>query len=273
MSIYCFNTSTIRNCGLTLQEKIEITARAGYDAIELWVAEIAAYLSEGGSLKALKAMAAQNNLKVVNLIAFPQWASPDTQQRQKALAEAVDIFETAQALDCPYVAAPPMGLTERTDIPLRDIAARYRDLMAATAHLPVKPLLEFWGHSKTLGSLKEALEIIDILADPEILLLADVFHMAKTPGSFELLKGLTGAQLGLFHLNDYPQADDIGQLTDAQRVYPGDGAAPLGHIFEILRQIGYTGMYSLELFNQEYEAAGAAQVAQTGLAKMRQVLP
>ena len=124
MSVYCFNTSTIRNCGLTLQKKIEITAQAGYEAIELWVAEIETYLSDGGSLEALKAMVTQNQLKVVNLIAFPQWASPDAEQRQQALAEAVDIFETAQALDCPYVAAPPMGLTERTDIPLSDIAER-----------------------------------------------------------------------------------------------------------------------------------------------------
>jgi 2-keto-myo-inositol isomerase len=273
MSLYCFNTSTIRNCGLSLREKIEIIAQAGYGAIELWVAEIEAYLKDGGSLAQLKAMAEKNELKVVNLIAFPQWASPDDQVRQDALAEAVAIFETARVLDCPYVAAPPMGLTERTDIPLADIAGRYRDLMAATAHLPVKPLLEFWGHSQTLGSLREALEIMNILDDPEVLLLADVFHMAKTPGSFELLKELNGAQLGLFHLNDYPQADDIRDLSDAERVYPGDGVAPLGQIFATLDEIGYTGMYSLELFNKGYEEAGAVQVAQTGMAKMKQVLP
>lgn len=272
MPTYCFNTSTIRHCDLTLQEKIELVAKVGYEAIELWVAEIDDYLAQGGSLADLRAITEQNKLKVVNLIAFPQWASPDAREREAALEEAIGIFETAQTLGCPYVAAPPAGLTERSDIPLTDLVDRYRDLLAATAHLPVKPLLEFWGHSKTLGSLKEVLEIVKLLDDPAVCLLADVFHMAKTPGSTELLRELNGSQLGLFHLNDYPQAEDIRQLTDAQRVYPGDGVAPLAQIFETLRQIGYTGMYSLELFNEEYEAAGAQHVAQTGLAKMKQVL-
>ncbi len=273
MSTYCFNTSTIRHCDLTLQKKIELIAQVGYEAIELWVAEIDVYLAEGGSLAELKTITDRNELKVLNLIAFPQWGSPDAQQREAALQEAVDIFETAQALGCPYVAAPPAGLADLSGIPLGDLAERYRALLTATAHLPVKPLLEFWGHSKTLGSLKDALGIMKLLDDPTVRLLADVFHMAKTPGSTELLRELKGSQLGLFHLNDYPQADDIRQLTDAQRVYPGDGVAPLAQIFEILRDIGYTGMYSLELFNEEYEAAGATHVAQTGLAKMKQVLP
>ena len=272
MSRYCFNTSTIRNCGLSLQEEIALTAEVGYGAIELWVAQIDTYLAEGGSLGELRGQADRSKLQIANLIAFPEWASPDAGQREAALEEAVGIFETAQTLGCPYVAAPPAGLTDRGDIPLRDLADRYRELLTATAHLPAVPLLEFWGHSQTLGSLSEALEILRMLDDPEVRLLADVFHMSKTPGSTELLRELEGSQLGLFHVNDYPQTDDIRQLTDAQRVYPGDGVAPLTQIFETLRQIGYTGLYSLELFNQEYEADGAARVSGTGLSKMKRVL-
>ena len=272
MSRYCFNTSTIRNCGLSLQEEIALAAQVGYGAIELWVGQIDTYLAAGGSLAELRSLADRSNLEIANLIAFPQWASPDARQREAALEEAVGIFETAEILGCPYVAAPPAGLTDRGDIPLRDLADRYRGLLKATAHLPVVPLLEFWGHSQTLGCLAEAVEILQMLDDPEVRLLADVFHMAKTPGSSEVLNELDGSQLGLFHVNDYPQTDDIGQLTDAQRVYPGDGVAPLSQLFETLRRIGYTGLYSLELFNPEYEADGANHVAGTGLSKMKRVV-
>lgn len=86
---------------------------------------------------------------------------------------------------------------------------------------------------------------------------------------FELLGELNGAQIGLFHVNDYPDTADIRQISDAQRLYPGDGVAPIRQIFDTLKQIGYTGMYSLELFHKEYEEAGAEHVAQTGLAKMK----
>ena len=272
VAVYSFNTSTIRNCGLSIQEKIELAARVGYNGIELWVAEIETYLSDGGTLSQLRAIVDQNAINVPNLIAFFQWANPDAQQREKALEEAIGVFEMAQALACPYVAAPPSGVADREDIPLKDIAGYYQDLLLATQGLGVKPLLEFWGHAKTLGSLKEVMEVLSILDNPEVLLLADVFHMAKTEGSFELLGELSGVQLGLFHLNDYPYAPDLRRLTDAQRVYPGDGVAPLRQIFDTLKQIGYTGVYSLELFNKEYEEAGAEHVAQTGLAKMKQLL-
>jgi len=74
---YCLNTSTISNCGLNIQQKIEITAKAGYQGIELWIAEIESYLKEGGSLSKLKAMLDENSIEVPNLIAFFQWANPD----------------------------------------------------------------------------------------------------------------------------------------------------------------------------------------------------
>ena len=270
--VYCLNTSTIRNCGLSIQEKIQVAAQAGYQGIELWISEIEDYLSGGGDLSELKAILDQNNIIVPNVIAFFQWANPDSERRAEALEEARSVFEMAKALDCTYVAAPPAGITEMSDLPLEDIAGYYKDLLKATQDIGVKPLLEFWGHSKVLGSLAEAMQVLKLVDDPEALLLGDVFHMAKTKGSFELLAELKGTQLGLFHVNDYPDAPDLRQLTDAQRVYPGDGVAPLEQIFSTLKHIGYTGMFSLELFNKEYEKSGAEEVVRTGLKKMKKVV-
>lgn len=272
LNAYCLNTSTIRNCGLNIQEKIELTAKAGYQGIELWVSEIEEYLKNGGTLAKLKDIVDKSKIKVPNLIAFPQWANPDQAIRKKALLEALQVFEMAKKLGCLYVAAPPAGITDMVDLPLKDIAEYYKDLMNATKDTGVKPLLEFWGHAKKLGSLAEAMEILEFVDSPDVLLLCDVFHAAKTEGSFELLKKLKGSQIGLFHINDYPKADDIRKLTDAQRVYPGDGVAPLRQIFDTLKNIGYSGIFSLELFNKEYEKAGAEHVVKTGLEKMKNVI-
>jgi len=269
---YCLNTSTIRNCGLNIEEKIQLSSKAGYQGIELWVSEIEEYLKDGGNLSELKGILYKNKIKLPNLIAFPQWANPDSGKRAKALEEARYVFEMAQKLDCTYVAAPPAGITDMVDLPLREIASYYKDLMKAVNKTGVKPLLEFWGHAKKLGSLEEVIQIIKFVDSPEALLLCDVFHMAKTEGSFELLRNLKGSQIGLFHVNDYPQSDNIRKLTDAQRVYPGDGVAPLRQIFNTLNDIGYTGMLSLELFNQEYEKSGPESVVRTGLEKMKNVV-
>ncbi len=269
---YCLNTSSIRNCGLSLKKKIELSASVGYDAIELWVDELETYLDGDGTLSQLREVLDQNNITVANIIAFFEWAVPETEAREKGLQDALYLFEIAQAIHCPHVAASPSGLTHRTDVPLDAIARYYHDLLEMTESTNATPLLEFWSHSKTLGSLRDTMEVLRLVDNPRALLLADVFHMAKAKGSWESLCELDGTSIGLFHVNDYPQATDIRQLTDDQRLYPGDGVAPLTEIRNTLEKIGYRGIYSIELFNEKYEEAGALDVAQSGLAKMKQLL-
>lgn len=269
---YCLNTSTIRECGLDLLQEIEVAAQVGYQGIELWVSEIEAYLQGGGTLIELGHLLKRRGLEVPNLIAFFQWAHPDEGARARALEEARGVAAMARELACPCVAAPPSGISDRTDIPLSHIAECYRDLLELGREVGVKPLLEFWGHSRVLYSLDESVEILSLVDDSDATILADVFHMAKGGSDFGLLDQLDGAQLGLFHLNDYPGSPDITQLTDRERLYPGDGAAPYAAIMTTLRKIGYTGVLSLELFNEAYQRAGVLDVARTGLEKMMRVV-
>lgn len=58
-------------------------------------------------------------------------------------------------------------------------------------------------------------------------------------------------------------------MTDAHRLYPGDGVAPFKEIFRTLRAIGFRGALSLELFNRDYWQRDALAVARAGLDKMR----
>src|SRR5258708_21194458 len=71
----------------------------------------------------------------------------------------------------------------------------------------------------------------------------------------------------------YPPAmPGRAEITDAHRVYPGDGVAPLADMLRDLRRIGFRGVLSLELFNRDYWRQDAFTVARTGLEKMRAVL-
>jgi 2-keto-myo-inositol isomerase len=269
---YCLNTSTIHQCGLDVWKETELAAQAGYQGIELWVSEITAYLEQGGTLADLRRLLKESQIEVPNLIAFFHWAHPDHGVRQEALEEARLVFEMALELGCPYVAAPPAGISDRDDVLLDQIARYYADLLEIGRQIGVQPLLEFWGHSRVLGSLEEAIEVLNLVNDPHAAILADVFHMAKGGSRFEHLRELDGVQLRLFHLNDYPGTPDISQLTDRGRIYPGDGAAPYDVIVPALRAIGYAGMLSLELFNETYQAGGAIPVATEGLRKMKQIV-
>jgi 2-keto-myo-inositol isomerase len=100
--------------------------------------------------------------------------------------------------------------------------------------------------------------------------LPDVYHLYKGGSDFSGLPMLSGSAIGIFHVNDYP-AIPRDKINDADRVYPGDGIAPLKDIFAILRQINYAGFVSLELFNRDYWKQDPNEVARTGLAKLKAV--
>lgn len=242
---------------------------AGYSGVEIWVSEIDTYLDEGGTLADLSRFLEDNSLSVPNLIAFFQWAHPDRAVREGASAEALEIFQTANALGCPFVAAPPAGITDIEDVSIAELADRYGALLAAAEGTGVIPILEFWGHSKPLKTLDEAVAVLKRTGRPEGRLLVDVFHMAKGASNIDLLGSLESGRVALLHVNDYPPSDEVEALSDSERVYPGDGAAPIRRIYSMLRGNGYNGMLSLELFHKGYQHEGAERVLRDGLTKMK----
>src|SRR5436309_435158 len=72
---YCLNTSTIggQKHKVPLVEEIQITTKAGYQAIEPWIGELDAYTHTGGSLKELGSRIKDAGLSVEDCIGFFEW--------------------------------------------------------------------------------------------------------------------------------------------------------------------------------------------------------
>jgi len=170
------------------------------------------------------------------------------------------------------LAAPPLGATNATGINLDTIAQRYLDLLEIGDKVGVVPVVEVWGTSKTLGRLADAAHVAIATGHPKTCILTDVFHLYKGGSRFSGLRLLSAAALPIMHMNDYPADPPREKITDAQRVYPGDGVAPLAAFFRDLHAAGYGGPLSLEVFNREYWRQDALQVARTGLDKLRNVV-
>jgi len=279
---YCLNTSTVRDGdgkSRPIVELIEIAAKAGYDAIEPWTSELDEYVKTGGSLKDLRKRIEDAGLKAADVIGFSEWIVEDEARRKKGLEQAKRDIGWAAEIGSPRIAAPPVGATggasKRDDpkftqpvIDLLAAADRYRALLEVGHSMGVAPIVEIWGFSKTLRRLGEALCVAAECGDGRATILPDVYHLYKGGSDFAGLGLLSGSAVGIFHVNDYPKiARD--KITDADRVYPGDGIAPLKEVFAALRQSGYTGYVSLELFNRGYWKQEPNGVARTGLAKMK----
>jgi 2-keto-myo-inositol isomerase len=266
---YCLNTSTIKGQGLGLTEEIELAARVGYDGIEPWIRELDVFTEGGGDLKDLGGKCADLGLKVVNLIGFFEWCVDDDADRAKGLEEARRNFQMAADIGADKLAAPPFGAHKDGELDLLAVAERYAELIDMGREYGVTPVVEFWGVSKNLSRLGEAVLVAIESGRAEACVLADIFHMYKGGSPFEGLGHVPGETLALLHVNDYQADAPREQQTDADRVFPGDGVAPCKAIFDTLKRNGYRGMLSLELFNAEYYALEAEAVARTGLEKMK----
>ena len=265
---YCLNTSTIRQEGHNVLQQIDVAADAGYTGIEPWVKELDEFVAGGGTLEDVRAKAEGRGVQVVNLIAFPAWAVPEDDRRAEGIKEAERCLAMAQALGCPFLATPPMGVHDRvTD--LKALPERFAAVVDLAEGYGVKPLVEYWGIAQTLGTTGEALFVAAECGRADVQILADVFHMWKGSGHHRGFEHFGPGKLGLIHVNDYPDSPGRDTVTDADRVYPGDGLADWKQIVSDLEALDYDGYLSLELFNQSYWAKGPETVAREGLEKLK----
>lgn len=233
------------------------------------MSELDQYVKKGGSLKVLGQRIRDRGLSVPSTIAFFEWIVDDEGRRKKGLEEARRTMDMVQQIGAQRIAAPPAGAANQTDLNLLRAAERYRALLELGENIGVMPQVEFWGFSRTLSKLGEAALVAVESGHAQACILADVYHLYKGDSHINGLRLLSGTALHVVHCNDYPAQPPRATIMDAQRIYPGDGVAPLKTILRTLRQIGFRGMLSLELFNRDYWKQDASTVARTGLEKMR----
>ncbi len=299
---YCLNTSTLRGHQLDIVAEIALAAKVGYHAIEPWTNELDAYVQAKGTLKDLGQRIKDAGLVVENVIAFNSWLSDDDATRAAGMETIKINMDKAAQIGAKHIAttpgggggggrggrggsggrggrggsgrtAPPNAViavpTPPVPVSLDNAAKYYREALELGRKMGVLPLCELWSSSPILGPLSHGVYVTTATGDPDASLLLDIIHLYRGGTQFESLRQINGASLHVFHVNDYPKADDPARITDAQRVYPGDGIAPLNTIFRALRDNGFRGYLSLELFNQEYYKKPAEENAKMGIDKVR----
>ena len=264
---YCLNTSTIRGNNLELPAVIAAASKAGFHAIEPWIMEIDRYTTGGGSLKDLGKRIADAGLVVANAIAFNSFLDDDDTRRAASMEKLKADMDKVAQIGGTRIAATPGN--NRAAVSLDNAARYYREALEMGQKAGVQPLLELWGTHPVLGPLSHGIYVSVAAARPDASMLLDVFHLYKSGTSFDSLKQINGAALHVMHLNDYPQAADSSTLNDSNRIYPGDGVAPLRQIFRDMRDNGFRGYFSLELFNRDYWTKSADENLKTAMDKIR----
>lgn len=265
---YSLNMSTIMGQNIGFLNEIKVAAKAGYGSCEIWVPTLQKYFDSGGTIQEAKSLINDSGIKIQNAIGFAQWIVDDPNVRSKALDQIKQEMEWLQELGCPRTAAPPMGATTIPKMNLDKIAERYNAILEIGEKMGVNPILELWGHSTNLNKVQEVLYVASASGNPNAKLLLDIFHIYKGESSFESLHIVGNDAIEVFHMNDYTTNINPKTIKDADRIYAGDGEAPIANVLKVLKP----KVISLELFNRDLYKLDPLLVAKTGLAKMKDIV-
>jgi sugar phosphate isomerase/epimerase len=247
---------------------IEVASKAGYDGIEVWVRDVKAYLDAGHSASSLKKYIDDHGITVENAIGFAPWITGG----EEGVKQMKEEMQMLADIGGKRIAAPPAGVPSDKPLDFFMAGEKYAEILELGRQTGVMPQLEFWGASPVMWHMGQALMVAASANDPDVRLLPDIYHMFRGGSGFDSLKILNGNMIEIFHMNDYVDTILREEQNDADRVYPGDGVAPMKEIFTDLQKMGGIKVLSLELFNPEYWKEDPLLVAKTGISKMRSLV-
>ena len=259
----CLNTSTIKP--QPMLEKIRLASRAGFEAIELWINDIYEYVGQGGEVRDIEIALADHGLTVPSMISARGWGEATDIEYPNALDEVKRRLEITTRLGAPWlVCSPP-----RSECSIDQVTRRYGDLLQLARQLgSAKPTFEYISFFRSVYSLDQAWQVVQALNDPDATLILDAFHNWNSCSSIELLRSVPVGMISHYHIDDADPKIPPREQTDPNRVMIGDGAIDLVAELRILKEIGYAGAISLELFNQELWERPPLEVLQMGRERM-----
>jgi 2-keto-myo-inositol isomerase len=245
-----------------LETDVAITAKAGYKALELWAEKIDVYL-QTHSLADLKALFVTHRVLplTINSIEFIAFRGGDFPKIEGRLH---DLGQIAAAIGCGTVVVVASPLPDRSLswAQVKDEYARVlRSLSRIAQEYNIRLSFEFLGFGWcSVRTPRAAAEILGAVDCENIGLTLDAAHFYNGGGLLSEIERLDPHRIFAFHLNDLEDMPKES-ITDAARIFPGEGVIPLDEICSRLKQIQYDGPTSIELFRPEYWSWEPLQVA------------
>lgn len=268
---YCLNMATIRGHKLGFAKELEVASKAGFRSVEIWMDSLQTYLDGGGTLAGARRLLSDNGIVAENAIGFAEWIVDDEARRKQAIEQTKREMDQLAAIGCRRIAAPPMGATQEPGLSLQKAAERYRTILEIGQQTGVMPHLELWGFSKNLSRLSEVMYVAIESGHPSARVLLDIYHLYKGGSAIDSLPLVHPLAVDILHMNDYSGSMPPSTITDADRIYPGEGEAPTRRVLQALSSPERTLILSVEVFNKDYYAQDAGKVAATALSRLKKV--
>src|SRR5262245_60427857 len=236
----------------SLEQKLEAIAAARFDAIEVFENDL---INFPGTPAELRRMADDRGLGIDLYQPFRDLDAADDEQIRRNLDRAERKFDIMQTLGAPMMLvcsnATPGAVTDDARIAAQLYALADR---AARRNLRVGYEALAWG--RYVNRFEHAWSIVRAADHPHLGVVLDSFHILSLAAAPEGIAAIPGEKIFFLQMADAPRlAMDVLQWSRHYRCFPGQGQFDLARFLEQVLVAGYTGPFSLEIFNDLFREA------------------
>jgi 4-hydroxyphenylpyruvate dioxygenase len=250
----------------TLEGKLRAIAAAGFDGVEIFENDL---LSYPGSARDVGRMVRDLGMVCTLFQPFRDFEGMPAELRQRGFDRAERKFDvmaeigTDLILVCSNVSAQATGDRARIVDDLSQLGER-----AGRRGLRIGYEALAWG--RHVFDHRDAWAIVREADQPSLGLILDSFHSLARDIPIDSLKEIDPAKIFIVQLADAPRLE-MNHLAWSRhfRCLPGQGDLPVTPFVRALREMGYQGPLSLEIFNDRFRASPAARVALDGIRSLR----
>lgn len=242
----------------TLEEKLVAIAAAGFDGFEVFEPD---FVASPWSPKELRARAADLGLTLDLYQPFRDFDSRSEDQFARNLVRAQRKFELMEELGCEtlLVCSSPLPTASHDDSQLVEQFSALAALASEHGKKVAYEALAWGGHVNTY---RHAWKIVEEVDHPSLGTCLDSFHILSRGDDPAGIRDIPGEKIFFLQLADAPfMAMDILQWSRHHRNFPGQGSFDLSAFAGHVHAAGYTGPWSLEIFNDVFRRADTQRTA------------
>jgi 4-hydroxyphenylpyruvate dioxygenase len=244
-----------------LAEKLDAIAAAGFKGVEIFENDL---LSFHGTPADVRKMVADLGLDIITFQPFRDFEGMPPESRERVFARAERKFDLMAELGCDLllvcsnVSPHSLGGIDRAADDLNALGER-----AKRHGMRVGFEALAWG--RHINDYRDAWEVIRRADHAAIGLVLDTFHIFARKTDLKPIRSIPRDRIFLVQVADAPVLDmDSLSWSRHFRNFPGQGELPLLDFMEALQATGFTGLLSLEIFNDQFRAGSARSVAVDG---------
>ncbi|AEQ52364.1 bifunctional sugar phosphate isomerase/epimerase/4-hydroxyphenylpyruvate dioxygenase family protein [Pelagibacterium halotolerans] len=244
-----------------LREKLAAIAAAGFDGIEIFEND---FLAFDGGPREVGRMVRDHGLEIALFQPFRDFEGLPEPERGRAFDRAERKFDVMEELGtdlvlvCSNVSPAALGGIDRAAADLRDLGERARKRGLRIGYEALA-----WG--RHVNDHRDAWEIVRRADHANVGLIVDSFHTIARKVDPQTIRSVPGDKIFFVQLADAPMIDmDLLYWSRHFRTMPGQGDLDVTGFAAAVAATGYDGMWSLEIFNDQFRGGSPGTIAADG---------